>query len=58
MKTPGGPSVENIREGRSNDDRKVWEDTVYEAGGRMPTKENIAYNEMVFRCLQCDFEKV
>ena len=33
-------------------DRKVWEDTVYEAGGRMPTKENIAYNEMVFRCLR------
>ena len=33
-------------------DRKVWEDTVYEAGGKMPTKENIAYNEMVFRCLR------
>ena len=33
-------------------DRKVWEDTVYEAGGRMPTEENIAYNEMVFRCLR------
>jgi len=33
-------------------DRKVWEDTVYEAGGKMPTEENIAYNEMVFRCLR------
>ena len=33
-------------------DRKVWEDTVYGAGGRMPTEENIAYNEMVFRCLR------
>lgn len=33
-------------------DRKVWENTVYEAGGRMPTEENIAYNEMVFRCLR------
>ena len=33
-------------------DRKVWEDTVYEAGGRMPTEENIAFNEMVFRCLR------
>ena len=33
-------------------DRKVWEDTVYEAGGKMPTQENIAYNEMVFRCLR------
>ena len=33
-------------------DRKVWEDTVYEAGGKMPTKENIAFNEMIFRCLR------
>jgi L-alanine-DL-glutamate epimerase-like enolase superfamily enzyme len=33
-------------------DRKVWEDTDDEAGGRMPTEENIAYNEMVFRCLR------
>ncbi|MDP6358091.1 MAG: hypothetical protein QF473_23445, partial [Planctomycetota bacterium] len=33
-------------------DRKVWEDTVYEAGGRMPTEENIAFNEMIFRCLR------
>lgn len=33
-------------------DRKVWEDMVYEAGGKMPTQENIAYNEMVFRCLR------
>jgi 2-dehydro-3-deoxyphosphogalactonate aldolase len=33
-------------------DRKVWEDTVYEAGGKMPTEKNIAYNEMVFRCLR------
>ncbi len=33
-------------------DRKAWEDTVYEAGGLMPTEENIAYNEMVFRCLR------
>ena len=33
-------------------DRTVWEDTVYEAGGKMPTEKNIAYNEMVFRCLR------
>ena len=33
-------------------DRKVWEDTVYEAGGKMPTEKNIAFNEMVFRCLR------
>jgi len=33
-------------------DRKVWEDTDDETGGRMPTAENIAYNEMVFRCLR------
>ena len=33
-------------------DRKVWEDTDDEVGGRMPTEENIAYNEMVFRCLR------
>ena len=33
-------------------DKKVWEDTVYEGGGKMPTEENIAFNEMVFRCLR------
>ena len=33
-------------------DRKVWEDTVDKTDGRMPTEENIAYNEMVFRCLR------
>ena len=33
-------------------DRKVWEATVYEAGGKMPTEKNIAYNEMIFRCLR------
>lgn len=33
-------------------DKKAWEDTVYEAGGRMPTAENMAFNEMVFRCLR------
>ena len=32
--------------------RKAWEDTVYEAGGRMPTEENIAFNENVFRWLR------
>ena len=32
--------------------RKAWEDTVYEAGGKMPTEENMAFNEMVFRCLR------
>ena len=33
-------------------DKKVWEDTDDEAGGRMPTEENIAFNEMIFRCLR------
>ena len=33
-------------------DKKIWEDTVYEGGGKMPTEENIAFNEMVFRCLR------
>jgi len=33
-------------------DKKVWEDTDDEAGARMPTEENIAFNEMVFRCLR------
>ena len=32
--------------------KKAWEDTVYEAGGKMPTEENMAFNEMVFRCLR------
>ena len=32
--------------------KKAWEDTIYEGGGRMPTEENIAFNEMVFRCLR------
>ena len=31
---------------------KAWEDTVYEAGGKMPTEENIAFNENVFRWLR------
>ena len=33
-------------------DRKVWEDANDQVGGRIPTEENIAYNEMVFRCLR------
>jgi len=33
-------------------DKKVWEDTDDEASGRMPTEENMAFNEMVFRCLR------
>ena len=33
-------------------DKKIWEDTVYEGGGKMPTEENIAFNKMVFRCLR------
>ena len=33
-------------------DRKVWEDTDDDICGKMPTAENIAYNEMVFRCLR------
>jgi len=32
--------------------KKAWEDGAYEDGGKMPTEENIAYNEMVFRCLR------
>ena len=32
--------------------KKAWEDTIYEGGGRIPTEENIAFNEMVFRCLR------
>jgi len=31
---------------------KAWEPGVCEGGGRMPTEENIAFNEMVFRCLR------
>jgi galactonate dehydratase len=31
---------------------KAWEAGVCEGGGRMPTEENIAFNEMVFRCLR------
>jgi len=32
--------------------KKVWEDGVYKGGGKMPTEENMAYNEMVFRALR------
>jgi galactonate dehydratase len=32
--------------------KKAWEDGVDEDGGKMPTEENMAYNEMVFRCLR------
>ena len=32
--------------------RKAWEDTVYEGGGKMPTEENMAFNEKVFRALR------
>ena len=32
--------------------RKAWDDGVREGGGRMPTEENMAFNEMVFRCLR------
>jgi len=32
--------------------KKAWEDGDCEGGGRMPTEENMAYNEMVFRCLR------
>ena len=32
--------------------KKAWEDTVYEAGGKMPTEENMAFNENVFRWLR------
>ena len=31
---------------------KAWEPGVCEGGGKMPTEENIAFNEMVFRCLR------
>ena len=33
-------------------DKKAWEDDIDEGGGKMPTEENIAFNEMVFRCLR------
>lgn len=33
-------------------EKKAWEDTVYEAGGKMPTEENMAFNENVFRWLR------
>jgi len=32
--------------------KKAWEDGVYEGGGQMPTEENMAFNEMVFRWLR------
>ena len=32
--------------------KKAWEDVVYEGGGKMPTEENMAFNEMVFRWLR------
>ena len=32
--------------------RKAWEYGVREGGGRMLTEENMAFNEMVFRCLR------
>ncbi len=32
--------------------KNAWEDVVYEGGGKMPTEENMAFNEMVFRCLR------
>jgi len=32
--------------------KKAWEDGVCEGGGKMPTEENMAYNEMVFRSLR------
>jgi 2-dehydro-3-deoxyphosphogalactonate aldolase len=32
--------------------KKAWEDGGNEGGGKMPTEENIAFNEMVFRCLR------
>ena len=32
--------------------KKAWEDGVGEGGGRMPTEENMAFNEMVFRSLR------
>ncbi|MGB0413576.1 MAG: mandelate racemase/muconate lactonizing enzyme family protein [Coraliomargarita sp.] len=33
-------------------DKKAWEDGVDKDGGKMPTEENIAFNEMVFRALR------
>ena len=32
--------------------KKTWEDAVDKGGGKMPTEANMAYNEMVFRCLR------
>ena len=32
--------------------KKTWEVAVDKGGGKMPTEENMAYNEMVFRCLR------
>jgi len=32
--------------------KKAWEDVVCEGGGKVPTEENMAYNEMVFRSLR------
>ncbi len=32
--------------------KKTWEDAVDKDGGKMPTEANMAYNEMVFRCLR------
>jgi len=32
--------------------KKAWEDGVDEDGGRMPTEENMVFNEMVFRALR------
>jgi 2-dehydro-3-deoxyphosphogalactonate aldolase len=32
--------------------RKAWEEGVYEGGGKMPTEENMAFNENVFRWLR------
>ena len=33
-------------------DSKAWEDKVYARGGKMPTEENMAFNENVFRWLR------
>ncbi|MDF1844981.1 MAG: mandelate racemase/muconate lactonizing enzyme family protein [Rubripirellula sp.] len=33
-------------------DKKAWENVVHERGGKIPTEENMAFNEMVFRCLR------
>jgi len=32
--------------------KKAWKDDVHEGGGKMPTEENMAFNEMVFRSLR------